>query len=293
MIKNLQTIKSKKKKKKKLNEWNNRVKGEMKGWEGAHGDFAEFIEECKLFQQQQKESNQKLKKHGKDATGGNRPPDISHTVYFQTSRDQLMEMITSEAFLSQKFCTDCRFGLKSGSSFSYYDGNISGTNLYISDNNSNNECKILQSWRQNDWPKGKFSTVRLNLEKGDVTNPLDMSTQLQLAQNDVPPIFVKRTEELWDSKFWKPLGGILVRNILQQIFFENLSPHLCYNLLTDSALCSRMTRSKCEIGRGIGSDISYFDSFIVGKNFELVTDQKVRFFFYLFLLLLLFYFIFK
>ena len=154
--------------------------------------------------------------------------------------------------------------MSTGGKFSYYDGMIEGTNLYLETNK-----KLLQSWTISDWPKGKNSTVRVNAEASQ------NGTQLILLQQDIPSHFIKKTDELWNTHFWIPFGGVLVRNVLHQLFFDNLSPHTIYSLLTDSPACTRLTRSKCEIGRGVGSEVSLLDATILGKNVELITDVKV------------------
>ena len=158
------------------------------------------------------------------------------------------------------------FSEKPGGKFVYLDGTVEGSNLYLQTNR-----RLLQSWRVSDWPAGKNSTVRINAEPEGQNG-----TQLIVVQQDVPPNFLKKTDELWSLHFWKPMGGVLVRNILQQLFFDNLSPHTMYRLLTDSAICSRLTKSKCEIGRGVGTEISLLDGVMTGKNVELITDVKVR-----------------
>lgn len=206
--------------------------------------------------------DQKIKKHGKDAAGGNKQPDVYHTVYYQKPPEEVWKMFTQPKSWTGK---ECDFSEKAGGKFTYYDNIIEGTNLYIQTNK-----RLLQSWRQNDWPSGKSSTVRINIEP-DGNN----GTQLILLQQDIPPSFIKKTDELWNSLFWKPMGGVLVRNILQQIFFDNLSPHTIYMLMTDSQACSKLTRTKCEIGRGVGTEISLLDNTMIGKNIELITDVKV------------------
>ena len=99
--------------------------------------------------------------------------------------------------------------------------------------------RMIQSWRHADWPANHSSTVRLVFDQQD-----DAITRVLLEQSDVPAAQIKRIDGLWNQQIWRPLGGVLVRSLLQQVFFENLSPHDVYELLTDSNKCSRMTNKK-------------------------------------------------
>ena len=247
-----------------LVEWLNRVQETAKGWKLVHEEFEAFVTDCVQKQKLLSSHDNKVKK-GKDAAGGNRQPDVYHTVFFQKSPEEVWTVMTQPGGPEWPGGVK-EFSEKPGGKFSYLDGAVEGSNLYVQANR-----KLLQSWRHVDWPTGKSSTVRITAEPEGQN-----STQLIMLQQDVPPAFIKKTDELWSAHFWKPMGGVLIRNILQQLFFDNLSPHTLYRLMTDSAICGRLTKTKCEIGRGVGSDISLLDGAITGKNVELVTDVKVR-----------------
>lgn len=247
----------------RLVEWFKRVQENMRGWELVHTEFDAFVKECVQKQKLNSSHEQKIKK-GKDAAGGNRQPDVYHTVYFQKPPEEVWRMFTQPNAPEWPGGVT-EFSEKPGGKFVYLDGTVEGSNLYLQTNR-----RLLQSWRVSDWPAGKNSTVRINAEPEGQNG-----TQLIVVQQDVPPNFLKKTDELWSLHFWKPMGGVLVRNILQQLFFDNLSPHTMYRLLTDSAICSRLTKSKCEIGRGVGTEISLLDGVMTGKNVELITDVKI------------------
>jgi len=242
--------------------WLSKVQAQLPSWDLVHDDFEKFIQECIRQQKLNLAHEQKVKKHGKDAAGGNRQPDVYHTVFFQKAPEEVWKMFAEpNLWASGK---ESEFSDKPGGKFSYHDS-IEGTNLYIQANH-----RLLQSWRHADWPPGKNSTVRINIEPEG-----HGSTKLIMLQQDVPPNFIKKTDELWNLQFWKPMGGVLVRNILQQIFFDNLSPHTIYILMTDSQACSKLTKTKCEIGRGTGTEINLLDGTMTGKNVELITDVKI------------------
>ena len=249
-----------------LNNWFTRVQKHIKAWTNVHTEFEDFVAECIRLQKLNQAHESKIKKHGKDAAGGNRQPDVYHTVYFQKPPEEVWKMLTNPASWAPSSVKESEFSEKPGGKFSYHDS-VEGTNLYLQTN-----TRLLQSWRTTDWPAGVSSTVRINMEPESQNG-----TKLILLQQDVPPNFVKKTDDLWSGLFWKPIGGVLVRNILQQLFFDNLSPHTMYKLLTDSQVCSKLTKTKCEIGRGVGTDINILDGAVTGKNIELITDVKVSF----------------
>ena len=243
-----------------MNDWYVKVQKSLKGWERVHEEFEAFVVECVKQQKLNQAHDQKMKKHGKDAAGGNRQPDVYHTVYFQKPPEEVWAMfVQPDTWAGSK----SEFTEKPGGKFSYFEI-VEGTNLYIQTNH-----RLLQSWRHTDWPTGS-STVRIHIEPEGQNG-----TQLILLQQDIPRTCIKKTDELWNAQFWKPMGGVLVRNILQQIFFDNLSPHTVYSLMTDSQTCSRLTKTKCDIGRGIGTNVSLLDGTLTGKNVDLVTDVKV------------------
>lgn len=251
----------------KLWSWYNRVIGQIeKSWKLVNADYDAFVKTTNEQKKKRQDKQASSKKHGKDAKGGQKPPDISHTVYFQTPPHEVFVRLTDAAQLSKYTGTSCTFSATNGGKFSYGDANvgITGINLYLMQ-----DAKLLQSWRSNEWPPSHSSTVKVSLEK------LESGTVLQLDQLDVPEAFIKKTDEWWQNVFWKPLDGVLTRNIIQQVFFDNMSPHEIYEMLMDSTKLTKFSKLKCEMGRGVGSAFDLFDTMIVGKNVELITDAKI------------------
>jgi len=194
---------------------------------------------------------------------GQKPPDISHTIYFPSPPHEVYTILTDEAQLSKATQLACKFTACNGGKFSYGDI-INGTNLIFMQ-----DVRILQSWRSNDWPQNTFSTVKIMLDKME-----NGFTEVTMTQIDVPDAFIKRTDDWWLG-FWKHLDVVLCRNIIQQVFFENAKPRDVYELLMDSAKLAKYTKTKCEIGRGVGGDFNLYDGQINGKNVELITDAKI------------------
>lgn len=248
----------------RVEKWREEVKSHLECWASGHQEFERFVEHCEEQKKIQKARERNVKKHGKDATGGNRAPDVCQTVYFQKPATEVFASLTDAGVFTEMTAMECEINCKPGGTFRFGDV-VSGANLYIDPDGR----KLLQSWRAAEWPANKFSTVRISVDVAD------NGTQLTLTQQDVPQSFVKKTDLLWNVQFWRKLGGVLVRNILQQVLFENISPHTVYQVFTDSQAAARLTRSKCDVGRGVGSTFSYLDGAITGKMTQLITDVKI------------------
>jgi len=213
----------------------------------------------------QQEQQQKIFKKGKDAKGGSKPPDICHTVSFQETPHDVFAKLTDGSFLTKATGLPCTYTASNAGKFSYANEQINGSNLvFVQD------VMILQSWRMSEWPPGRSSTTKLVLTAGT-----DSGTELTLTQSDVPEQSIRKTDDWWLPNFWTPVKGVLVRNIVQQVFFDYASPHEIYEILMDSAKLAKMTKTKCEMGRGVGSDFDIFDGQITGKTVELITDAKI------------------
>lgn len=247
----------------KVAQWYERVTSQLQHWKSIHAEFEQFAKVTADHQKKMQENQIKAKRYGKDAKGGQKPPDVSHTVYFPTNAHEVYLMFTDEAQLSKAIQIPCKIHACNGGKFSYGDI-VSGTTLIFLQ-----DLKILQSWRSNDWPQNVFSTVKITLEK------IEGGTELTMTQSDVPDAFLQKTDAWWSGFFWKHLEAVLTRNIIQQVFFENAKPREIYELLMDSAKLTKYTRTKCEIGRGVGGDFTLYDNLITGKNLELVTDTKI------------------
>jgi len=253
----------------KVQQWYERlVEYFGESWTVVNEDFFKYVQEAHEQQKKQQEDQQKKARFGKDAKGGNKPPDIFHLVYYPRTPQEVYQMLTNEDELSKLTGVTCTFSAKPGGKFSYFDGGsgvvISGTNLFLMDN-----VKILQSWRSNDWPQNIFSTVKITLQK------VEDGTHVSMTQSDVPPTSIKKMGEYWNNTLWKPTEGVLIRSALQLVFFENMSPHILYETMMDSAKLTKLLKRRCEMNRGVGAAFELCDGQIKGRNEDLVTDQKI------------------
>jgi len=98
---------------------------------------------------------------------------------------------------------------------------------------------------------------------------------LTMNQSDVYPESLKKLDEIWNNNIWKPLDGVLIRSLSQFIFFEGVSPHDIYDVLLDTNKLTKLTKTKCDISKTVGSDFELYDASITGKNITLVTDTKI------------------
>lgn len=67
---------------------------------------------------------------------------------------------------------------------------------------------------------------------------------------------------------------IQTKSIKQVVNFK-ASPHDVYEALMDSKKHSKFTGTKASISRKVGGKISAYDTYITGKNLELVPDKKI------------------
>jgi activator of HSP90 ATPase len=74
-------------------------------------------------------------------------------------------------------------GAKKGGKFELFGGNVSGEYLELVD-----PTKIVQSWRLDQWPKGHYSRLEIDLDQNDVDNVTVMRvtwTGVPVGQEDV------------------------------------------------------------------------------------------------------------
>jgi len=248
----------------KVLQWYERVSNSFQQWKSCNLDFDKFIVAAVEQAKKQQEQAQKIFKKGRDAKGGSKPPDICHTVYFQEPPHETFMKLTDGAYLTKTTGLNCTYTPSNAGKFSYANEQITGSNLvFVQD------VMVLQSWRMSEWPQGRTCTTKF------VLAAVEGGSELTLTQSDVPEQFIKKTDEWWLTNFWKPVEGVLTRNIVQQVFFENASSHEIYEMLMDSAKLAKFTKTKCEMGRGVGSEFELFDGQITGKTVELVTDAKI------------------
>ena len=89
-------------------------------------------------------------------------------------------------------------GSKPGSPFSVWEGGIKGITLRLIP-----ERKIVQAWRNEDWPKDHYSVASFNFQKSG------KGTKLVFDQYGVPTHEYKGISEGWKTYYWNPMRMML------------------------------------------------------------------------------------
>lgn len=249
----------------KIHAWLERVINNLKSWNAVHEEYDEWIPNAEKQQKSLRQEQKNIKKHGKDAMGGARPPDVCHRVLYHRPIHEVYAMWLDENQMAEMTGKPCTIEPKQSGEFSYYDGQFTGRSLYLMEN-----LKLVQSWSHVDWPQNSYSTVKIALSKVSETK-----TELSLEQSDIPKGFLKKVDEAWHSQFWIPTNGVLLRDIMYTLFFDAATPHMVYELLLDSARIAKYTGKKCELNRGVGAQFSLLGGEVTGTILELVTDAKI------------------
>lgn len=249
----------------RLNDWYERVKSTFTYWEFVHRDLVKWLPEAQRRLDEHAKKLQNIKKFGKDATGGQRPPDLLHRVRFPFGLHDTYKLFLDSEQLTRRLGKLCAVEARKGGEFSLLDGEITGTVLVLVENAS-----ILIGLRAADWPAADRSMTTLTF-----TSIESNITEVQLQQADVPAAALQKMDAWWNPNVWLPLEAVLVRDLCHTIFFETAVPHQLYENLMDAGRMVRYTRSKCELNRGVGAEFSLLDGQVSGKNIELITDKKI------------------
>mmetsp|Transcript_389 Transcript_389/g.495 ORF Transcript_389/g.495 Transcript_389/m.495 type:complete len:363 (-) Transcript_389:34-1122(-) len=249
----------------RLQAWFDRVTASFNYWSVVSEPLSQWIPVAKQLQTEQRKKQEMLKRYGKDAAGGTRPPDIDHRAIFYEPLSEVYNMFLSGEALSKRTSTVCSIDAKRGGQFSFFDGQVTGTVLVLIENIS-----IVKSWRHAEWPQNAGSTLKITFSALEPE-----VTEVIVHQSDVPGAFMKKTDEWWHTSFWTPLGGVLLRSISHTTYVDAATPHMLYELLMDVNRVSKYTKTKCDLNRGVGASFSLLDNQVTGKNGELVTDKKI------------------
>jgi len=123
---------------------------------------------------------------------------IRQIVTFKATPHQVYETLMDSKKHAELVGAEALISKKVGGKFSIYGGEIEGVNLELVP-----DCKIVQSWRYNDWPEGHYSKATFLLEEiGD-------STKLTFTQTNVPEERYEDVLQGWRDFYWQPMKALL------------------------------------------------------------------------------------
>jgi activator of HSP90 ATPase len=123
---------------------------------------------------------------------------IKQSVTIKASPHDVYEALMDEKIHAEFTSGEATISRKLGGKFSTYDGYASGINVELEQ-----DKKIVQTWRADDWPEGHFSKATFTLTK--VTG----GTKLTFTQTDVPEEQYADVGEGWKEYYWSPMKKLL------------------------------------------------------------------------------------
>jgi activator of HSP90 ATPase len=124
---------------------------------------------------------------------------IKQTIVFNTSCDDLYDMLINPRKLSKIIGGKVTNSMKVLGKFSAYDDYIFGENIEIIPGK-----KIIQKWACQDFPKNQFSDLKIELKKIS-----DKQTELNLTQENVPDDLFEDLSVGWNEFYWDPIKDYL------------------------------------------------------------------------------------
>ncbi|RHZ81295.1 hypothetical protein Glove_122g13 [Diversispora epigaea] len=144
-----------------------------------------------------KESTQESTKGSLSKTSLGNVTTIKETVELQTSADQVYETLLDPGRVAAWTRSRPDIFRQIGTSFSLFDGNITGTILELVPNE-----KIVQKWRLKAWPEGHYSTVTLKFEQ-----TTDF-TRVYVTQEGIPIGEEEIVRRNWQSYYWNSIKSV-------------------------------------------------------------------------------------
>jgi activator of HSP90 ATPase len=123
---------------------------------------------------------------------------IKQSVTFKTSPHEVYETLMDEKRHAEFTEGEAIISRKLGGKFSTFDGYAEGINVELEQ-----DKKIVQTWRAEDWPEGHYSKATFALTKTEV------GTRLTFTQTDVPEEFAAEIAQGWKDYYWGPMKKML------------------------------------------------------------------------------------
>ena len=125
---------------------------------------------------------------------------IRQTVEMAARPEDVYEALMDSRKHSRFTGGKCVISRKVGGKFSVFDGYAEGENLELVKGK-----KIVQSWRDTDFPRGRYSKVTFSLTR------IRAGTRLTFVQTNVPADRVEDLRAGWTEYYWAPMKEMLER----------------------------------------------------------------------------------
>ena len=119
---------------------------------------------------------------------------LEQTIEFECTTHEFYEIIMDSEKHSLYTGGEALITPRVGGKFTAWDGYIEGKTIELIEDE-----KIVQTWRNNDFPEGYESTVIFELEKTPT------GTKLHFKHKDVPAKQARDLNEGWKKFYWKPI----------------------------------------------------------------------------------------
>jgi activator of HSP90 ATPase len=123
---------------------------------------------------------------------------IKQTATFKASPHEVYETLMDENRHAEFTEGEAKISRKLGGRFSTFDGYAEGINIELEQ-----DKKIVQTWRAEDWPKGHYSKITFVLTK------VTAGTRLTFTQTGVPEEFADDVAQGWKDYYWQPMKKLL------------------------------------------------------------------------------------
>jgi len=124
--------------------------------------------------------------------------DIKQEVFIRANAHDIYEALMDSKKHTEFTGDQAVISRKVGGSFSTFSRYATGKNLELVP-----DKKIVQTWRNNDWPKDHYSTLTFLLR------PAKDGTRIILRQKNVPTFDAENISGGWKTYYWQPLKKML------------------------------------------------------------------------------------
>lgn len=129
---------------------------------------------------------------------------IKQKVKFKTDPEVLYELLTDSRKYTDLTGEKAEISRKVGGTFSVQGGLITGINVDLVPGK-----RIVQAWRNIDFPEGIFSMAAFTL-----TSLKDRTAELVLVHRGVPKALIPDIENMWRKNYWEKIKSYIIRKNL-------------------------------------------------------------------------------